>query len=184
MKDWLYYKIYAKEVKNWYQNLLKEIVHPLISENEKMIESFFFTKYHMQYGIHEKIEKTCEQKFKKGDLVSFIRLRVLAEKQNIPDLEKNLLNFVKASPTVLETEKCTYNELADLGNRFGIERVEIVRKYLESASKVALSLLVETRDENYFKNKISGLIHLPSNILEYRVGLRCPQCDKEFPFQP
>ena len=184
MKTWLYYKIYAKEVNGWYQNLLREIVQPLISENEKAIESFFFFKYHFQYGIHEGIESTCEQKFKKGDLVSFIRLRILAEEKDISELETKLLSFVKASPTVLETEKCVYDELADIGNRFGRERVEVVRKYLEMTCRVALSLLVETRDEDYFKNKISGLIHLPSNILEYRIGLRCPQCGKEFPFQP
>ena len=85
MKDWLYYRIYAKTVENWYPNILREIVQPFISENEKQIESFFFFKYHMQYGIHEDVEKTCEQKFKKGDWVSFIRLRVLTEEKNISD---------------------------------------------------------------------------------------------------
>lgn len=101
----------------------------------------------------------------------------------ISDLETRLLKLINACQTVLEKEKCVYDDMADLGNRFGKERVEVVRKYLESACRVALSLLGETRDDNYF-GKISGLIHLPSNILEYRIGLRCPQCGKEFPFQP
>lgn len=85
MKNWLYYKIYAKDVNGWYQNLLREIVQPLISENEQVIESFFFFKYHFRYGIDEGIEKTCEQKFQQGDWVSFIRLRILQRKKTSPN---------------------------------------------------------------------------------------------------
>lgn len=185
LKDWLYYKIYAKSVENWYPNLLMEIVQPFISENEKQIESFFFLKYRFQYGIGEGIENTCEQKLKanRGDWISFIRFRVFSEQENIADLEAKLLKLVEACQTVLEKEKCKYDELADLGNRFGKERVKLVRKYLEYASRISLSLLGEPKDGNYF-NKISGLIHLPSNILEYRVRLRCSQCGHEFDFQP
>jgi hypothetical protein len=185
LEDWLYYRIYAKPVGNWYQDLLKEIVRPFISSNEKQIKSFFFLKYNLQYGINEGMENVCEQKMKAniGEWISFIRLRVLTEHENISDLEAKLLKLVKACQTVLEKEKCTYDEVADLGNRFGKERVEIVRKYLECACRVSLSLLEETRDENYFK-KISGIIHLPSNILEYRVGIRCPNCGQVSDFQP
>ena len=180
MKDWIYYKIYAKEVNDWYPRLLKEIVQPFISKNEEVIESFFFFKYHFRYGIDEKVEKACEQKFKVGELVSFIRLRVLAEQENIENLEDGLLKLIEASPTVLETEKCKYDEMADLGNRFGKQRVEQVRKYLEYACRICLSLLEEPRDFQ----KISGLIHLPSNILEYIVELQCPKCGQKRPFQP
>lgn len=185
LEEWLYYKIYAKSIENWYQNLLREIVQPFVSENEKQIKSFFFFKYYFQYGIGEGIENTCEQKLKvnRGDEISFIRLRVLSEQENISDLETNLLKLIDGCQSVLEKEKCTYDEMADLGNRFGKERVEVVRKYLESACRVSLSLLGETRDENYFK-KISGLIHLPSNVLEYRVIIPCSQCGQKFLFQP
>ena len=185
MKVWLYYKIYAKPVENWYQDLLREIVQPFIAENEKAIESFFFFKYHFRYGIDEGIENTCEQKVtpNRGDLVSFVRLRVLSEQENIAELEATLLRRIDACQTVLEKEKCRYDEMADIGNRFGRERVEIVRKYLESACRVCLSLLNETRDGNYF-NKISGLVHLPSNILEYRVRIPCPNCGAEIAFSP
>lgn len=183
LKDWLYYKIYAKDVDEWYPCLLKEVVQPFISNNEKSIDSFFFFKYHMQYGIHEPLEKGCEQKFKVGDWVSFIRFRLLAEQKSIPNLESELLKLVKASSTVLATEKCKYDEIGDLGNRFGKQRVKEVRKYLEYACRISLSLLGEPRDKNYF-DKISGLIHLPSNILEYRVKILCPKCGHEITFQP
>jgi len=93
------------------------------------------------------------------------------------------LKLIEACQIVLEKEKCKYDEMADLGNRFGRERVELVRKYLEYACRISLSLLGELRDDDYF-DKISGLIHLPSNILEYRVRLRCSQCGQEFDFQP
>lgn len=185
LEEWLYYKIYAKSVENWYQNLLREIVHPFVSENEKQIKSFFFLKYHFPYGIGEGIENTCEQKLKvnKGNLISFVRFRILTEKEDISDLEAKLLKLIEACQTVLEKEKCKYDDIVDLGNRFGKERVEIVRKYLESACRVSLSLLGEQKNDNYL-NKISGLIHLPSNILEYRVGLKCSRCGQEFLFQP
>jgi len=51
----------------------------------------------------------------------------------------------------------------------------VVNKYLEYASRISLSLLDETRDQDYFK-KIHGLIHLPSNILEYAVEIKCDKC--------
>jgi len=180
MKDWIYYKIYAKEVNDWYPRLLKEIVQPFISKNEEVIDSFFFLKYHLQYGVHETLEKACEQKFNIGDVVNFIRLRVLAKQENISNLEEKLLKLVRASPTVIETEKCKYDELADLGNRFGKQRVEKVRKYLEYTCRIRLSLLEEPRDFQ----KISGLIHLPSNILEYMVEIQCPKCGQKRLFQP
>lgn len=185
LEEWLYYRIYAKPVENWYQNLLREIVQPFIFDNEKKIKSFFFLKYHFRYGIDEGIENTCEQKMKvnRGDLISFIRLRVLTEQENIPDLEAKLLKHTEACQTVLEKEKCEYNEIADLGNRFGKERFELVRKYLEYACRISLSLLQEPRDLNYI-NKIGGLIHLPSNILEYKVRLQCSNCGREMDFQP
>ena len=185
MKVWLYYRIYAKAVDKWYQNLLREIVQPFVSENEKLIESFFFFKYHFRYGIDEGIENTCEQKLipNRGDLISFIRLRVLSEQENISDLETRLLRRIDACQTVLEREKCSYDEMADIGDRFGRERVEIVRKHLEMACRVCLSLLEETRDVNYI-NKISGLIHLPSNILEYQARFPCPNCGAEITFSP
>lgn len=137
----------------------------------------------MQYGIHESLEKECEQKFKVGDWVSFIRLRVLTEQENISNLESKLLKLIKASPTVLETEKCKYDEIGDLGNRFGKQRVEEVRKYLEHACRISLSLLEESRDADYYK-KIGGLIHLPSNILEYGAKISCPKCGQEIIFHP
>lgn len=192
MKDWLYYKIYAKDIADWYPLLLEEIVQPFISNNEKFIGNFFFFKYYFEYGVHETLEKTCEQKFNVGEFVRFIRLRVLTEQENISNLESELLKLIKASPTILETEKCEYDVVGDLGNRFGKQRIEEVEKYLEYACRISLSLLGEARDKKYF-DKICGLIHLPSNILEYRVKIQCPNCGRvvrcqncgqEIAFQP
>lgn len=185
LEEWLYYKIYAKSDKNWYHILLREIIRPFVSDNENQIKSFFFLKYHFRYGVNEGIENTCEQKMKanKGNLISFVRFRVLADQGNISELEAKLLKLVETCPTVLEKEKCKYDEMADLGNRFGKERFELVRKYLEYACRISLSLLEEQRDGNYF-DKISGLVHLPSNILEYRVRFPCSHCGQEVEFQP
>jgi len=181
MKDWLYYRIYVRpHFNDWYPRLLREVVQPFISKNEKSIDSFFFFMYHMQYGIHEGLEKGCEHRFKVGEWVSFIRLRVWAEQENISNLEGELLKFIKMSPTVLETEKCTYNEKEDLGGRFGETRRELVRKYLEYASRITLSLLDEPRDEKYY-DKIGGLIHLSSNMLNYCIVVTCPNCKTRTP---
>lgn len=180
MKDWLYYRIYARPIQEWYHNLLKEIVRPLISENEQLIDSFFFFRYHHGYGVKpwDGIEAK-EPKFKEGEEVWFIRLRVLTEEENLKALEEKLNGFIIRSPTALEFEPCIYNEKADLGERFGKSRVELVRKYLEYASRLTLSLLDEPKDEKYFE-KLSGLIHLPSNMWMFAKNVKCPRCQYEF----
>jgi hypothetical protein len=174
MKDWLYYRIYAKPSQEWYFDLLTEIVRPFIQENEKIIDSFFFFKYHHPYGEppYDGIEAN-QPKFKKGDEVWFIRLRVLTEQENLEDLEHSLIKYMKNSKTLLDKEKCAYDEKADLGGRFGEIRRELVRKYLEYASRITLSLLDEPKDQAYLE-KLGGLIHLPSNMLGYAVI--CPKC--------
>lgn len=181
MKDWLYYRIYAKPRPNldWY-DLLKEVVRPFISENDKLIESFFFLCYQMRYGIDEGLEKGCEQKFEVGEWVRFIRLRVLAEQENLKTLDERLNKSMDETPTVIEREKCTYDEKEDLGGRFGETRRELVRKYLEYASRITLSLLDEPQDDKYYE-KICGLIHLPSNMLNYRIVVTCPNCKTKIP---
>ncbi|MDH5770164.1 MAG: hypothetical protein OEZ25_02595 [Candidatus Bathyarchaeota archaeon] len=173
MKDWLYYRIYAEPHQKWYHDLLEEVVKPFISENEKMIESFFFFHYHHPYGVKpwDEIE-AHEPKFKQGEEVWFIRLRVLAEKSNLKTLEESLNKFIGTSKTAFEHEKCTYNEKGDLGGRFGEVRREFVRKYLEYASKIALSLLDEPRDQKYFE-KVMGLMHLPANMFEFNILISC-----------
>lgn len=177
MKDWLYYRIYAKPFQDWYSNLLKEVVRPFIQKNEKLIDSFFFFQYHHKYGIppYESEIEAKEQKFKKGDEVWFIRLRVLAEQENLKILNDSLNKYMDKSQTILDKEKCSYNEKADLGGRFGETRIELIHKYLEYASRITLSLLDEPKDKAYLE-KISGLIHLPSNMLDY--AIICPKCGK------
>jgi len=174
MKDWLYYRIYAKPIEEWYHKLLKEIVKPFISKNEKIIYSFFFFHYQHPYGIKpwdEKIE-AYEPKFKQGEYVCFIRLRVLAEQKNINTLEENLNRFIDTSPTAIEREKCPFDEKADLGGRFGEIRRILVRNYLEYASRLTLSLLDEPKDKEYY-DKITGLIHLPANMLDFNITISC-----------
>ena len=184
-KDWIYYRIYSKpDLDDWYPRLLKEVVKPFVSQNEEYIDSFFFLKYHHHYAVrpYDEIE-TDDPMFRQGEIVWFIRFRVLTQKKNITNLEDELMTLIKKSPTVLANEKCKYNEIEDLGNRFGKQRVKEVRKYLEYACRLSLSLLGENRDQKY-SEKISGLIHCPSNILEYHVMIPCPRCGQVIRFQP
>ena len=148
MKDWLYYRIYAKPSQDWYSNLLREVVRPFIQQNEKLIDSFFFFEYHHNYGVppYESGIEAKEPKFKKGDEVWFIPLRVLVEQENLEALDNSLINYMNNSKTILDKEKCTFDEKADLGGRFGETRRELVRKYLEYASRITLSLLDEPKD--------------------------------------
>lgn len=144
-----------------------------------LIDSFFFLKYHHQYATapYDGIEAK-EPKFKKGDEVWFIRLRVLAEQEHLSALDDSLIKYVDKSTTSREKEKCTYDEKADFGGRFGEPRRELVRKYLEYASRITLSLLDEPKDKKYYNN-IGGLIHLPSNMLD--CVIKCPKC--QYPIQ-
>ena len=180
MRDWLYYRIYAKPSQDWNHNLLMEVVRPFIQENEKLIGSFFFFKYHHNYGVppYESGMEAKQPKFRKGDEVWFIRLRVLAEQKNLRALDYSLTKYMDKSKTILDKEKCTFDEKADLGGKFGETRRELVRKYLEYASRITLSLLDETKDQEYL-NKLGGLIHLPSNMLEY--AIICPKCGNTIP---
>ena len=183
-KDWIYYRIYAKPVDDWYPQLLKEVVKPFVTQYEESIDDFFFFKYQHPYAVrpYDEIE-TDEPMFREGELVRFIRFRVSVYEKNIKNLEKKLLAIIKNSSTVLANEKCKYNEVADLGNRFGKQRVKEVRKYLEHACRLKLSMLDEEIDLKHFE-KICGFIHLTSNILEYQVIVQCSNCSQPFPFQP
>ena len=180
MKTWLYYRIYAKPVKNWYNILLTEVVEPFVLKYDSLIESFFFFKYHHRYGVppYDGLEAKVP-KFNVGDEVWFIRFRLLLEEENLEELDESLNELMDISNIVIERELCEYDETRDLGGRFGESRQVLVRKYLEYASKITLSLLNEKKDDEYFK-KISGLIHLPSNMLEYVLVSKCPQCGYEY----
>lgn len=184
MKDWLYYRIYAKPSQEWYYDLLREVVRPFILENDKLIDSFFFFYYNHLYGVppYEGGIEAKEPKFKKGDEVWFIRLRVLAEQEHLKTLDDSLIKYIDNSTAALEKEKCIFDEKADLGSRFGETRRELVRKYLEYASRITLSLLDEPKDKTYY-DKLSGLIHLPSNMLKYAIVVRCPKCKNEVTIQ-
>lgn len=183
--DWIYYRIYAQpKVENWYSLLLREVVNSFISKNEKLIESFFFFMYHHQYGVAPYDGKEAEEpQFEKGDEVWFIRLRVLVHKENLQELEEDLLTFIEKSKIAITKEKCKYDELADLGDRFGKERVKEVRNYLNSICILSLSLLEDERDAEY-NEKIAGLIHLASNVLEYSTNVPCPRCGLTLILQP
>ncbi len=175
MKDWLYYRIYARPSQEWYYDLLKEVVRLFIQENEKLIDSFFFLHYCHPYGVapYDGIEAK-EPKFKEGEEVMFIRLRVLSEQEYLKTLDDSLNKYIDNCIQAFEREKCIYDEKGDLGGRFGETRRELVRKYLEYASRITLSLLDEPKDKAHYE-KIGGLIHLPSNMLED--GIKCPYCN-------
>lgn len=176
MKDWLYYRIYARPSQEWYFDLLREVVRPFIQENEKLIDSFFFFHYHHQYATppYDGVEAK-EPKFKKGEEVWFIRLRVLAEQNNLKTLDKSLNKYMDNSKIVSEREKCVYDEKGDLGGRFGETRRELVRKYLEYASRITLSLLDEPKDQSARAHHDRTAKRTVTLYMDERI---CPQCGR------
>jgi len=155
-------------------------VEPFVLKYDSLIESFFFFKYHHPYGVppYDGLEAK-EPKFNVGDEVWFIRFRLLSEEENLVELDTRLNELMDKSNLVIERELCVYDETRDLGGRFGESRQVLVRKYLEYSSRITLSLLNEKKDNEYYK-KISGLIHLPSNMLEYALVSKCPQCGFQY----
>ena len=65
--QWLYFKIYAKDVENWYYKILGEVVKPFTQRNEQLIDKFFFFHYVENYGACSdgsiEFEPNCEHKF-------------------------------------------------------------------------------------------------------------------------
>lgn len=157
-KDWIYYRIYAKPVEKWYEKLLNEVVKPFVDKNRQITGCIWFNRYFPNYLRDE----PCEQKFKEGAVVRYIRLRVLASRETIPKLEKDLTKLIKDSPTVLEKEKCVFREKKILTKEFGSNRIELSKKYLNICSEIALSLLTPDNEMPSHTEK-----QLPIKFLHY-----------------
>jgi len=170
---WLYYKIYAKEMANWYYHILNEVVKPFIQQNNALIDKFFFFHYEENY----RLEPTCEQKFEVGKRVRYIRLRVKSENENLGTLEKSLLTLIENSQTTLQHEKCEYDVSGDLGNRFGQARTDIAVNYLDAFARMVLSLLASN---NQLENgdKPYSAVHLVHNMIGSQIPVACanPNC--------
>lgn len=177
--SWLYYKIYSKDVPNWYYKVLNEVVKPFVQQNIAIIDKFFFFHYEEDYGMQPdgsvKFEPKCEHKFKAGVRVRYVRLRVRAENENLGALEKSLLGLINNSQTTLQYEKCDYDVSGDLGNRFGQTRTDLVVNYLDAFARMVLSLLTPNNQlEN--GNKPSSATHLIHNMIGSSIQVACARC--------
>jgi hypothetical protein len=170
---WLYYKIYARDVDDWYYKLLNEIVKPFTQKFDSQIEKIFFFHYVEDY----RAEPNCEHKLNVGERVRYIRFRFRADDKLCGSLENNLLSLVSNSSTVIEKEKCEYCVDADLGNRFGLQRTELAVNYLDAFARMVLSLLTEN---NLLEDsdKPYSLIHLMHNMIGSPIQVACanPNC--------
>ena len=166
---WLYYRIFARDVNNWYYKLLNELVKPFVSKNGSLIEKFFF----FHYGpCPYNLEPGSELKFKEGDIVRYVRFRARVKDENFQQVEQDLLDHIARSQTTIEKEKATFNETADLGNRFGQQRLQLVINYLDSFARMILSLLT---DQNQLENtdKPYSTIHLLHNMMGDTINVAC-----------
>lgn len=165
---WLYYKIYAKEMANWYYTILNEVVKPFVQQNNVHYDKFFFFNYEEDYVL----EPNCAHKFEAGVKVRYIRLRVKAQDDNLGNLEKSLLELIATSQTTLEHEKCEYDVSADLGNRFGLTRTDLAVNYLDAFARMVLSLLA-TNNQLVNGDKPASAIHLIHNMIGSQIPVAC-----------
>lgn len=140
MEKWIYYRIYARDVPNWYKGLLNEVVKPFAERYRKYTRCIWFNCYYPKYLRDE----PCETKFKEGVVVRYIRLRILTTEE-APMLEKELLKLIASSSVVLEKEKCEFRAEEILSDQFGNRRVELSIRYLNLCSEIVLSMLDESK---------------------------------------
>ena len=162
MRKWIYYRIYAHDVLNWYERLLNEIVKPFAKNHRKDTQCIWFNCYYPKYLRDE----PCETKFKKGTTVRYIRLRILTIEEKASMLEKELLKLVTSSSTALDKEKCEFRAKEILSNEFGTRRSELSIKYLNLCSEIVLSLLDESKlfHDKYaerFRHYFCNMLRIP-----------------------
>jgi hypothetical protein len=177
--QWLYFKIYAKNVENWYYRILNEVVEPFTQRNEQLIDKFFFFHYVENYGVCSdgsiEFEPNCEHKFEARTLVRYVRFRARAKDEDIRALEESLQEIVRGSEVTLETEKCQFDLNADLGGRFGQQRRELTVNYLDAFAKMVLSLLM-TNNQLEDGGKPYSAVHLIHNMLGSNISVACANC--------
>jgi len=167
---WLYRTIHGyPDDYSWYFKLLSDVVKPFIDKNNPIIDRFFFLHYYPKYGNEPEGSKLERKLSDKETNVAFIRLRIRVEQKDLHVLETSLLDFIKRSSVVRETEPGTYDVMGDLGKRYGNNRVEELIDYLDKSSRLCLTFCQD--EEQYYHYLIPDFnvnpAHLVCNIMNY-----------------
>lgn len=172
--------MFATDVDRWYLKILCEIVKPFFEANMHKIEKMFFFQYQERYEADKKCNPSST--FTQGERVRYVRMRFRVPKDELDRLEKNLVSLIDASQTTLEKERCQYDPAEDLGDRFGLNRLELALDYLDSFARMVLSLLTPNADLEDTE-KPYGAIHLLHNMIggpTVKFDLRCRNCNSVY----
>jgi len=121
--SWIYYRVFARDVDRWYLKILCEIVRPFFKANMHRIEKMFFFHYEEPYEADEKCEPSS--RFTQTEHVRYVRMHFRVPKDELNHLERNIVTLIDTSQTALEKEKCQHDPVEDLGDRFGLDRLEL-----------------------------------------------------------
>jgi hypothetical protein len=193
--NWIYFKLYEKTREtpswkvslDWYHNVLREIVRPLVMDSDT-IRIVFFNFYGLSSYSVENGNK-YERRIQSPDRnLVYIRLRLYAGKAAKLTIRKELEARLRSRNDLVWDHEILkeFKVQEDLGGRFGRRSDGSIDDnltlcfvhYLDSACRYILSILVE--QDNWEKNvDVMGIPHLVNNALG--AWLRhpnsvCPKC--------
>ena len=177
--EWIYHRIFMKPHGNDvqaafedYKSLLREVVHPVVTEFESPIRHFHFLRYANGYDsltYTDRVEKPLNIP---KENVHFIRLRIEVDAHQKASLVSRLQFLYRqcACCRGFETTHDGYDIHADLGTRFGKTRTQEVKDLLQAASALALKYATDGEEYDPHPEKpggVAGVMHLMGNILLY-----------------
>ncbi|MBI4497021.1 MAG: hypothetical protein HY689_03860 [Chloroflexi bacterium] len=179
---WLSYRIFMNPADpshvgavDDYVALLRQVVHPLLTDFAAAVKRYAFQVYAGPYGYHhEEGGVVAPLGMPPHEVVQLLRLRLEVDEDTARALHDRLDALCRAAPACRgwEVPAALYDPAAELGRRFGPTRVEAVADLLHAASRLALLFATDGQPYDPSPNAqggSAGVMHLLSSTLRYIV---------------
>lgn len=181
-QNWIQFKMYDnpdvtrnwRDSLDWYYNVLRTIVRPIV-ESDESVSFVLFTRYGPQQ--YESSERPAMERLLPSvptGTVSFVRLRVLPAPDSRERVKRSFEEQIHAQPSALWDYEIVreYDVIGDLGNRYGrgedgsVDQGRTLRfiRYWDAGCRYILSIVADSG--NWERNvDIWGVPHLINNAL-------------------
>lgn len=187
---------------DWAERILGEIIVPFVSQYERQLEWFWFSRYYCHREVDSgscDIEKLLKECFNSDDCHRSLRFRFRISDTNPKPIEQALEDRIKKAKCVI-TDIRDYPVINDLASeRFAprglsierkINRAKLITNLYYSISKIVLDCLVKDKDgkwkieecpnnNNYFGTIFESLHHLFCNITSVKTAVWIFEKDDE-----